>query len=73
MKRLTEIIESLRVHHVAAPKHAKALRHVHHGFHAAYLGCYVAEWHMPLSLMALALLVLALASWVAPWLQLESE
>lgn len=71
MKRLSEIIESLRVHHHAQPKHAKALRHAHHGFHTAYLGWYVLDWHLPVSMIVLPLLLMAIASWVAPWLQLE--
>lgn len=61
---LRELVESLRHLSLAEPKHKKVMRHAQHAFHASYLSYYVWDWHLPISVITLALLVLALASWV---------
>lgn len=71
MNSLRNILAHLRVHHRCEMRHKKALRHAHHALHTSYLSAYVWEWHMPVSLLCLGLLILAIASWVAPWLEIE--
>lgn len=64
MKRLTDMLAHLRSINRCELQHKKALKHVNHGLHTAYLGWYVLDWHLPLSVICLPLLVLALASWL---------
>lgn len=70
MKTIRELLQSIRVLHDAQPAHKKVLRHVEHGFHSAYLGWYVIEWHTPVSIFCAVLFLFAVGSWVAPWLGL---
>lgn len=64
MKHLMILLAHLRSVNRCELKYKKALRHVHHGFHSSYLGWYVIDWHIPVSVIALPLLILALASWL---------
>lgn len=70
MKRLIEIWHHLRAINACEMKHKKAMRHANHAFHSAYLGWYVIDWHLPMSVIVLPLFVLTLASWL---LHLELE
>lgn len=71
MKRLTDLIASLRSINACELRHKKAMRHVHHAAHSGYFGWYVFDWHAPLSIFCVVLLAAALASWIAPHLELE--
>jgi hypothetical protein len=67
MRKLAEILAHLRSAHRCDLRHRKALRHVHHGCHSAYLGYYVLDWHMPVSPVCAVLLAFALMSWFFHW------
>lgn len=64
MNSLRTMFEHLRARHRCELQHKKVLKHVNHGFHTAYLGWYVIDWHLPVSVICLPLLAIAVLSWL---------
>ena len=67
MRKLRELLQHLRAANQCDLKHKRALRHVHHGCHSAYLLYYVVDWHLPVSPFCGVLLIFALTSWAFHW------